>query len=127
MQGFNCSFKCLANRIFLQHVGIFPKATIETQMEKLSEEIYELSKASTVKDIEEEHGDVLYVIISLFRFPSIYELASYLLFRFYDSEPPKKKAKLRKILAKTADKVEARHNKGAYYWNGSKYERNKTL
>lgn len=120
-------FERLVGQILTQHKEFFPKATISTQMEKLSEEMAEFLKATSILDREDEGGDVLYVIISLLRFPEIKSVTDFLLYNFYYSKEPKIKENLNRILKRTAQKVEARHKKGAYEWTGSKYERNKSL
>lgn len=120
-------FAILAGQIAEQHTQIFPKATISTQMVKLSEEMKEFLAATTIIDRENEGGDVLYVIISLLRFPSIKAVTDFLLYNFFYSKNPVTKKNLIRILKLTMKKVADRNEKGAYYWSNGCYKRNKKL
>ena len=119
-------FERLVGRILTQHKEFFPNATVSIQAEKLSEEMFEFFNATTLFDRENEGGDVLYVIISLLRFPEIKHLTDFLLYQFYYSKEPKIKENLLRILEATANKVEERYKKGAYYWTGTHYERDRS-
>lgn len=120
------AFERLVGHILAQHELFFPKATVSTQMEKLSEEMNEFLHSTSLADREDEGGDVLYVIISLLRFPEIKSVTDFLLYNFYYSKEPKIKKNLIRILERTANKVSDRYSKGVYYWTGTHYERDKS-
>ena len=119
-------FERLVGRILTQHKEFFPNATITTQIEKLSEEMGEFTSSTTLFDRDNEHGDVLYVIVSLLRFPEIKNFTDFLLYQFYYKEEPKTKEHLLHILEQTANKVSDRYSRGVYYWTGTHYERDKS-
>lgn len=119
-------FERLVGRILTQHKEFFPNATIATQMEKLSEEMGEFTSSTNLFDRDNERGDVLYVSVSLLRFPEIKNFTDFLLYEFYYSKEPKIKENLLHILEATANKVEERYKKGVYYWTGTHYERDKS-
>lgn len=59
------------------HKALFPKATLESQVIKLEEELIELHNAVEFDDILKEKADVIIVCIGIYRFaPAV---ASYLL------------------------------------------------
>lgn len=119
-------FDSLVESLIKQHKEIFPNATLETQVSKLGEELLELKRAYTRKEKESERGDVLYVVVSLMRFPEASGLVDYFLDTMYFNKSDMVKARLNNTLYMTGCKVLARHNKGAYYWTGTNYERDKS-
>lgn len=118
-------FETLVGKVLEQHERVFPKATLEMQIHKLSEELNELKIAKTKKEKEEERGDVLYVACTLLRYGGTEGIFNYIMDTLYHCKSERVKARLRNTLYMTGCKLEARNNKGVYRWTGTTYERDR--
>lgn len=122
----NKTFERVVGTLVERHKQFFPNATVGTQIAKLSEELEEYTKAYTLIDRDGERGDILYVLVSLLRFPEIQYVANYLLQKFHYEQPESIREHNLMLLLDTAKKVEDRYNNGVYYWTGTHYERDKS-
>lgn len=120
-------FESIVDMVLEQHENIFPNATLETQVVKLGEELNELKIAESQEDKMGELGDVLYVVCSLLRFQNTEGVFNFIMDTLYHCKTDSEKELIRETLANTICKVSRRHNKGAYYWDGTHYKRDKTI
>lgn len=102
------------------HERMFPQATYQSQIKHLIQELKEVLEAQTVAEAVEEFADVVIVLVSLKRFEETKYFADEMLKSFESYIKKLEKPITRKIL-----KVTDRVNRGAYFWNGEDYDRNR--
>lgn len=108
------------------HEKLFPKATPYSQLHQLNEELGELFTAETDGQKHEETGDVLFVAVSLLRWPETKNIGNAILYQYYFSkEDEMVKFNMIKYLDKSIEKCKKRISEQRYEFVNGLYKREK--
>lgn len=105
------------------HKKLFPKATYRSQILKFNEEFDEYNTAEALEDVKNEYGDLLFVIISMRRFPETSKIAEILLDKYYFNYSIDQRKRFMKYLERAVEKVKQRCSENRYQFVNGIYTR----